>query len=461
MVLHAVPEPLGQGIAELAQALNAGQVETLVILGGNPVYNAPAELDWAKTQRKAKMVARLGYYEDETFASCDWHFPAAHYLESWGDALTSDGTLVPIQPLIAPLFGGLTELEVLARIAGATVTDPYSIVRETFAGIVGEANLEATWRKFLHDGFLAKFGGQTSGGETGFQCRFTGAQFGSKSKRRPKKNWKWFSHRHYCVDDGRYNNNGWLQELPDPVTKLVWDNAVLISRKTAAELGVKNSDVVEIQLGRPQRCAGRFGCSLAWPIIRWAWRWATAATKTGRVGTGTGFNAYRAAHRRGLQFCGRRHAARAERNLSAFLHAEPLVAWKAGRSFGKPTSTNIAEHPRFAKNMEVEEAEVVAPMYPNPFDELKKNGHPSMGHGHRPQPVRRLFGVHAGLPEREQRPDRRQRTGQTRPRDALAADRPLLLRRLVQRHAEDEHFLKPSRPTRSSSSSTGLTIRRW
>ena len=93
-------------------------METLVILGGNPVYTAPADLDWAETQRKAKTVVRLGYYEDETCPLCDWHLPLAHYLESWGDARTSDGTLVPIQPLIAPLFGGLTELEVLARIGG-------------------------------------------------------------------------------------------------------------------------------------------------------------------------------------------------------------------------------------------------------------------------------------------------------------------------------------------------------
>src|SRR5262249_52131140 len=109
---------------------------------------------WADTQRKAKTVVRLGYYEDETFAKSDWHLPSAHYLESWGDALTSDGTLVPIQPLIAPLFGGVTELELLARIAGETVTSPYEIVRQTFTSYVS-GDSEAAWRKFLHDGFLA------------------------------------------------------------------------------------------------------------------------------------------------------------------------------------------------------------------------------------------------------------------------------------------------------------------
>ena len=88
------------------------------MLGGNPVYNAPADLDWAKTQRKAKTVVTSVYYEDETFAVSDWHLPMAQFLESWGDARTADGTVVSIQPLIAPLFGGLTELEVLAQIGG-------------------------------------------------------------------------------------------------------------------------------------------------------------------------------------------------------------------------------------------------------------------------------------------------------------------------------------------------------
>src|SRR6202042_671227 len=100
-------------IADLTKELNAGSVDTLVILGGNPVYNAPADLKWADAQSKAKTVIRLGYYEDESFPKNGWSLPLAHYLESWGDARTSDGTLVAIQPLIEPLFGGVTEIEVL------------------------------------------------------------------------------------------------------------------------------------------------------------------------------------------------------------------------------------------------------------------------------------------------------------------------------------------------------------
>src|SRR5262249_30022310 len=138
---------------DLAKALNDGKVENLIILGANPIYDAPADLDWACTQRKAKNIVRLGYREDETGAVSDWQFPLAHYLESWGDARTSDGTLVAVQPLIMPLFGGMTELELLARLAGAKVTEPYDIVRETFFSIAGDG--AAKWNKFLFDGFLA------------------------------------------------------------------------------------------------------------------------------------------------------------------------------------------------------------------------------------------------------------------------------------------------------------------
>src|SRR5690606_16992320 len=107
------------------------EVDTLFVLGGNVAYTAPADLNWTATQAKAKTVVRLGYYEDESFAGSTWHLPAAHYLESWGDARSVDGTVVSIQPLIEPLFGGITEIEVLARIAGIETTRPLDIVRET------------------------------------------------------------------------------------------------------------------------------------------------------------------------------------------------------------------------------------------------------------------------------------------------------------------------------------------
>src|SRR5262249_38602028 len=118
VVFQEAAEPVESSFGDLIAALNAGQVETLVMLGGNPKATAPADVDWSQAVGKTRQVIRVGYYEDKTFNPAkrrgDWHLPAAHYLESWGDARTADGTLVPIQPLIEPLFGGLTEIELLA-----------------------------------------------------------------------------------------------------------------------------------------------------------------------------------------------------------------------------------------------------------------------------------------------------------------------------------------------------------
>ncbi|HEY5912356.1 MAG TPA: TAT-variant-translocated molybdopterin oxidoreductase [Verrucomicrobiae bacterium] len=371
VVFHDAPTDTYEGIGQLAQALNGGLVETLVILGSNPVYTAPADLDWAAAQKKAKSVVRLGYYEDETFPGCHWHFPAAHYLESWGDALTSDGTLVPIQPLIAPLFGGLTEIEVLARIAGEKVCDPYGITQETFTAFVPGKNVEAEWRKFLHDGFLASSAAKAVAVKldmTAVSHAVTGLNVNGPAK----GSLEVVFHRDYSVDDGRYCNNGWLQELPDPVTKIVWDNAVLVSRRTAAELQVRNSDLVEISLGeqkvqgpvwvQPGMADGSLGLALGY-----------GREKAGRVGHGTGFNAY------------------ALRTTGFSNFGVGATVRKVGRTYpisctqnhwsmeGRPVvrEANLEQyrqHPAFARHMGAEESPAEAPLYPNPFDKLKLTG---------------------------------------------------------------------------------------
>jgi molybdopterin-containing oxidoreductase family iron-sulfur binding subunit len=233
-------EPVKGTIQELAASLNAGQVSTLIILGGNPVYNAPADLKWSAAQEKAGTVIRLGYTEDESFVKKGWHLPLAHYLESWGDARTADGTLVPVQPLIQPLFGGITELEVLARVGGLAKTSAYEIVRETFNGIAGAD--ENAWRKFLHDGFLA------NSAAAAVNVSLNAAGIGSalqNVKTLPAPSGSALEavfHRSYSLDDGRFANNGWMQETPNPITKVVWDNVVLVSAKTAEALGVGKFD---------------------------------------------------------------------------------------------------------------------------------------------------------------------------------------------------------------------------
>ncbi|MFA6544434.1 MAG: TAT-variant-translocated molybdopterin oxidoreductase [Limisphaerales bacterium] len=235
--LHDAPKPA----ANLAAAAGA---ETVVVLGANPAYTA-SEI-WSQISKTAKAVIHLGSHEDETGKGATWHLPAAHYLESWGDARTSDGTVVAIQPLIAPLFAGLTEIEVLARLLGNATASDYNLTRETFAGLTGGAFDEEKWKKFLHDGLLA--GTKAKAVSAAFNwTAAAGAIASAAAASVPSKDkLEVVFHRDYSVDDGRYTNNGWLQELPDPVTKIVWDNAVLLSRETAVQLGLKNGDVVAI-----------------------------------------------------------------------------------------------------------------------------------------------------------------------------------------------------------------------
>ncbi len=247
----------GQTINDIASIndLDITATDTLVVLGGNPAYH----LGWS-AQQKPKNIVRLGYYEDETAQISDWHFPAAHYLESWGDATTGDGITVAIQPLIQPLFGGLTELEFLARLANQTTTNPHHIVQETF-GSSGE-----DWKKFLYNGYLAESARTQEFLSMGHSFPILAAASTPSANKLEV-----VFYRDSKVDDGSYANNGWMQELPDPITKIVWDNAVLVSRKTASELGVQNGDVVEISLNG-KKVSGPIWTQPGWRIIHSASR---------------------------------------------------------------------------------------------------------------------------------------------------------------------------------------------
>jgi molybdopterin-containing oxidoreductase family iron-sulfur binding subunit len=376
VVLHEVPDFKEGNLADLSKSLNAGEVDTLVILGPNPVYNASADLNWAAAQNKAKSVVRLAYYEDETTEASkragDWHLPLAHYLESWGDALTSDGVVVGIQPLIAPLFGGLTEIEVLARIAGESVTSPHEIARATFASISGKSD-DVAWRKFLYHGFLEGSAAKA------VSPRYTGGNpsAGSETSRPGKDNLEVVLFRDYSVDDGRFSNNGWLQELPDPIGKYVWDNAVLISRKTARELGVKNEDVVEVKLGdrsvrgpiwvQPGMADYVLGIALGY------------GRKNGRIGSGVGFNAY------ALRTTGSPNiavGAKISKTDDTYQISCTQEHWSMqGRPIIREANlSQYAKQPEFVANMNGEDPPGgKRSMYPNPFDELRKTGHHQWG----------------------------------------------------------------------------------
>ncbi len=232
-----VDAPQAQTLRNLARAIDGGRVQTLLILEGNPAYNAPADLDWPELQKKVGEVIRYGYYVDETSALAQHHIASTHYLESWGDARTREGTLVPVQPLIEPLFGGINELEVLAVFSGQQEREAYALVQNTFAEI-GEPG-EKAFEKFLHDGLWEG----TEYASIDAPLAPEGLQeFANQIEAVPAapslENLEVRFVRDNLIDDGRFANNGWLQECPEPITKLTWDNAIIISPRLAGELGV-------------------------------------------------------------------------------------------------------------------------------------------------------------------------------------------------------------------------------
>jgi molybdopterin-containing oxidoreductase family iron-sulfur binding subunit len=222
-------------IEDLAAAINKGSVKTLFLLGVNPAQNAPANLDFANLLAKVSDTVHLGLFEDETAKASRWHVPAAHFLETWGDVRTFDGTYTSVQPMILPLWNGVSELEILNKLAGAPAPAGPALVRATFNKVSKDSSDEA-WNVFLRDGFLpdSKF--------APVQPTFNAATAAALAKQaQPAKAdaLELVFLQSSSVDDGRYANNSWLLETPDFVTKLTWDNAVLVSPATAKKLGIK------------------------------------------------------------------------------------------------------------------------------------------------------------------------------------------------------------------------------
>jgi len=284
----ARPEVQLDSLRALLDDMRAGKVEVLLILGGNPVYTAPADLDFAGALEQVPLRVHHALYDDETSALCQWHVPDAHYLESWSDGRAFDGTASIIQPLIAPLYTGRSAHELLALVAGQALPNGYDIVRDYWRKQRGELGFETFWLRSLNDGLIA---GSASPAKSvalrGGLARSLPASAAAGDDGaleivfRPDPS----------VLDGRFANNGWLQELPKPLSKLTWDNAVQLAPRTAERLGVVNEDVVELDLaGRRVRGAvwitpGQADGSVAVAL-------GYGRTRAGKVGNGAGFNAY-------------------------------------------------------------------------------------------------------------------------------------------------------------------------
>jgi hypothetical protein len=239
-------EPIGQveSLAELTQAMAAGEVDTLIILDCNPVLTAPADLEFATALEQVPFRAQMSYFFDETAQRCHWHIPSLHELESWGDVRAYDGTATILQPLIAPLYGGHDSLELLALLAGNEAQTAYDLVRGSWEGIYGElddpehANFEQFWRTALHDGIVA---GSTFP-SLDVQVQMTEVPLPPVATEGIELNFRPDS----TVWDGRFARNAWLQELPKHLTLLTWDNALLISPANAGRLGVTSGELVEV-----------------------------------------------------------------------------------------------------------------------------------------------------------------------------------------------------------------------
>ncbi|MDX1654675.1 MAG: TAT-variant-translocated molybdopterin oxidoreductase, partial [Candidatus Competibacteraceae bacterium] len=236
---YRVPGP-GAELAELVAAIDRGEVESLVILGGNPAYDAPVDLDFAHQLRRVPNSVHWSFHVNETARAARWHIPAAHELESWGDARAYDGTLSIHQPLIEPLFGGRPRLEMLATLLGEYELRDYQIVRASYAQAYEGEDFQDFWQRVLHLGLVP-------------DTQFQPVQVSLKSdwiaslpevEKPAAEGLEIRFMPDPSIYDGHFANNAWLQELPKPLTQLVWSNAALIGPATALELELDNRDRV-------------------------------------------------------------------------------------------------------------------------------------------------------------------------------------------------------------------------
>ena len=284
----SAPRTRRGALAELAAEMREGRVSTLAVLGGNPVLTAPADLRFSEAMEKVPLRLRLSLYDDETSRLCHWQIAEAHSLESWSDARAADGTATILQPLILPLYGGKSAHEFLAAFSEQTERTAHDLVKDFWRGKLPGADFEAAWRRALHDGVVADtaFPEKPAAVDRTRIAAALAPAAGAKSGAlhvlfRPDP----------TVWDGAYANNGWLQELPKPLTKLTWDNAAMLAPTTAEKLGVTTEDRIDLLV------EGRQISAPVWVLPGQAEDCVTlhlgyGRRRGGRTANGKGFNAY-------------------------------------------------------------------------------------------------------------------------------------------------------------------------
>ena len=237
-------------IEDLATAMDAGDVGTLLILGGNPSFDAPADLEFAKGLSKVGTSIHLSLCENETSQTCTWHLNRAHELECWGDGRAWNGAYSVCQPLILPLFDGRSPLELLAQVTASDTTAGFDLVRRTFNTVKGEGDttlgFDPSWRATLHTGVLKDSDATREAPKARTASLASSAAKAAEAIKARGGGIELEFRGSYSVYDGRWANNGWLQELPDPITRLTWDNAVILGPSTADSLKVTTGDMVNV-----------------------------------------------------------------------------------------------------------------------------------------------------------------------------------------------------------------------
>ena len=293
--LEVLPANQMASLRDLVEDMKSGLVKTLFIVGGNPVYTAPADLEFGKHLLKVPQRLHLSLYHEETSELCHWHIPEAHFLETWGDARAYDGTVTIMQPLIAPLYGGKSAHELLAAFLGSE-TAAHDVVKEYWkkrydSGTKSNPRgFEGFWETSLHDGLVD--GSQLREKPVAVKNPLS-EMIGSLAEpnpRNPNGGLEIVFRPDPTIWDGCFANNGWLQELPKPLTQLTWDNAALISPRTAQKLVLANEDVVLLQSG------GKSVRAPVWIMPGHADDCVTVhcgygRTRAGRLGSGVGFKA--------------------------------------------------------------------------------------------------------------------------------------------------------------------------
>ncbi len=284
--VDANPVNRNESLHSLVEDMRAGKVDLLLILGGNPAYDAPAELELASALKSNAVGLKvfLGSHRNETAELCQWHVPEAHYLESWSDARAYDGTVSIIQPLIEPLYGGKSAHELITILAGQSGVTGHDLVQSYWQKQHAGADFDAFWRKSLHDGWIAgtSYVPRTPALKTsGFPASqsASGANYELNFRRDPS------------IYDGRFSNNGWLQELPKPLTKLTWDNPIMIGPAMAERLKLNFKDVAELEFNG-KKVKGAVWIQAGHPDNSITVFLGYGRTRAGRVGTGTGFDVY-------------------------------------------------------------------------------------------------------------------------------------------------------------------------